>query len=469
MSRFLFLETLRRWEARLNPVPARAPVSVKRSGLGGVFRSALPQGVKETLTRVDHVEEALKRADGMALQRMAQTLAGIELASIWPILIETLKDIALFYGGSVVTGAAVGGAVGSLGAGVGAIPGAAAGAAAGVTLGTWLLAIFGLKSLIEEVKDSIVAAFTAYKDGFSLAWKADPHPEPMNHGLAGASHHVQPAASRFADGHVIVLTAILIGIVAWLTRGKGSRSEVLKEIENSSRLGPKVAAWVKENEAALKAHPGLKPKPAATGKATPERPAAADKAPEKPKRAAEPAKPKRMLLKKVPCFKTQKLPPGKWSEMDRQLADQEIGLNDMTVQEYLDGRKAFEDPSIRSRDRQIAKAARAKYETKLIRELKDMFIELGSSEREAKALALSESAKQMNTLAALHNPDLVAAGIDIIGGMGDREVNETIGRQWKSGRGKELTRIGELDAAAEAVPEHERSSTKMNGQMERCK
>lgn len=260
MSRFLFLESLRRWEVRLNPIPARAPLSVKRKGPGGVFRSALPQGVQKTLTRVDHVEEALKRADGLALQRMAQTLAGIEFSSIWPILIETLKDIALFYGGSVVTGAAVGGAVGSLGAGVGAIPGAAAGAAAGVTLGTWLLAIFGLKSLIEEVKDSIVAAFSAYKEGFSLAWKADPHPEPMNHGLAGASHHVLPAASRFADGHVIVLTAILIGIVAWLTRGKGSRTEVLKEIENSPRLGPKVAIWVKENEAALKVHPGLKQK-----------------------------------------------------------------------------------------------------------------------------------------------------------------------------------------------------------------
>ena len=468
MSRFLFLESLRRWEVRLNPIPARAPVSIKRKGSGGVFRSALPQGVQKTLTRVDHVEAALERADGLALQRMVHALAGIELSSIWPILIETLKDIALFYGGSVVTGAAVGGAVGSLGAGVGAIPGAAAGAAAGVTLGTWLLAIFGLKSLIEEVKDSIVAAFSAYKDGFGLAWKADPHPEPMNHGLKSASHHVLPAASRFADGHVIVMTAILIGIVAWLTRGKGARADVLKDIENSPRLGPKVATWVKMNEAALTVHPGLKAKPVATGRAILDKPPGTDKTSEKPKRAAEPAKPKRMPPTKVRCFNTQKLPPGKWPEMDRQLADQEVGLNDMTVQEYLDGRKAFEDPSIKSRNPTVAKAARAQFEDKLIRDLKDSLRTSGVSHSEAKRLAIEEAAKQMKTLAALHTPDLVAAGKDVIGGMGDKEVNETIGRQWKNGRGKELGRIGELDAAAEAVPERERSNTKMNGRLERC-
>ncbi len=30
------------------------------------------------------------------------------------------------------------------------------------------------------------------------------------------------------------------------------------------------------------------------------------------------------------------------SEMDRQLAGQERGLNDMTIQEYLDGRAAYQ-------------------------------------------------------------------------------------------------------------------------------
>ena len=50
---------------------------------------------------------------------------------------------------------------------------------------------------------------------------------------------------------------------------------------------------------------------------------------------------KAMKEKKVPCFKADNLPATKTPEFERQLAGQQAGLNEMTVQEYLDGRTAF--------------------------------------------------------------------------------------------------------------------------------
>lgn len=187
-----------------------------------------------------------------------------------------------------------------------------------------------------------------------------------------------------------------------------------------------------------------------------------------------PEEPKQPKIKtapeeKVPCFDPQKLPADKLPELDRQLAGQEKGINDMTAQEYLDGRKAFEDPNINSRDSKIAKDARDTYQKKLTTDLNRQFRAQGYSAQESKRLAQSAAKDQMSTLAALHNPDLVAGGKDIISDFGDTDVNSTIGRQWKGGKKSAPTRVDQLDAAAKAVPESERATTRMNGKLERCK
>jgi Novel toxin 15 len=67
----------------------------------------------------------------------------------------------------------------------------------------------------------------------------------------------------------------------------------------------------------------------------------------------------------------------------------------------------------------------------------------------------------MGTLTALHNPDRVVAGKDIIADFGDRGINSKIGAQWK-------TRAGNLDAAARQVALQDRAATKMNVKLERC-
>ncbi len=56
-----------------------------------------------------------------------------------------------------------------------------------------------------------------------------------------------------------------------------------------------------------------------------------------------------------------------------------------------------------------------------------------------------------------------------IADFGDGRVNSTIGWQWKNAKNGKKSRIGELDEAAANVPVGERSKTKMNGGLERCK
>jgi hypothetical protein len=167
-----------------------------------------------------------------------------------------------------------------------------------------------------------------------------------------------------------------------------------------------------------------------------------------------------MPEKKVPCFKGDGLPAAKHPEMDRQLAGQQGGLNNMTVQEYLDGRDRFKQFGRGSG--KPAADARAAYERKMVEDLRKQYRDAGMSPAEAKELANAEAAGRMKTLAALHNPDMVAAGDNAITGWGDRQVNSSLGSQWK-------TRVGKLDAEAAKVPAHLRSSTRMNVKLERCK
>jgi len=71
------------------------------------------------------------------------------------------------------------------------------------------------------------------------------------------------------------------------------------------------------------------------------------------------------------------------------------------------------------------------------------------------------AAEKMTTLAALHNPDMVAAGKDVVSDFGDSNINSRIGAQWRS-------RVGALDEAAQKVPEAARGSVKMNAKLVRC-
>lgn len=164
------------------------------------------------------------------------------------------------------------------------------------------------------------------------------------------------------------------------------------------------------------------------------------------------------------CFSTQKLPPSKHAELDRQLAGQQKGLNALTVQEYLSARSGF-DPA--GRDPNVARRARTSWRDKLMRERNQALREAGCDAAVAQDRAGAYASQQMRSLHALHNPDRIAGGRDVISDFGDGQVNSTIGRQWNMARHGELSRVQQLDSAALCVPEGRRADTRMNGLLTR--
>lgn len=143
-------------------------------------------------------------------------------------------------------------------------------------------------------------------------------------------------------------------------------------------------------------------------------------------------------------------------------AGQEAGINNMTVDEYIGGRAAFDCRKV-VRDPCVARKERTAYEAKLKNVLRQQYRKEGLGAKEADQKAAKMAAEKMRTLAALHNPDMVAGGKDVIGGFGDGNINKRIGAQWNRGQ-----RLAELDRAANAVPSSLRS-TPMNVRLERCK
>jgi hypothetical protein len=162
--------------------------------------------------------------------------------------------------------------------------------------------------------------------------------------------------------------------------------------------------------------------------------------------------------------------------MTTQLEQQQNGLNKMTVDEYLKNRKAYNDRKALTGsgrgDARVARDARKRYKSDQIDILRNQYAESKPelSNAEAKQLAQETVERQMRSLAALHGPDQVAGGANVIVGFGDSQVNSTIGGQWAGNvKGQSVSRVQMLDNAANAVPIFERATTTMNVKLERCK
>jgi hypothetical protein len=407
---------------------------------------------KSKMSRVQRVRAALRDSQDGAIQLLRQQLTGLDVSAIAATLVDAAQDVALIYGSSAVAGAFIGGAGGALIGGMGAVPGAAIGAATGIKAGTAILAFLGLKSLIEDLGGAIPQALQEYERGFDEAWG------PLPRSLSDSMHwqrsqgDVHAAASCFARGHALLVMAVLSALAAYLLRGAGNKALALRDIRASSRLGPKVAAWVEQHADDLARHPRLQPRQrAGAGGDSPPPPP-----PQRPRRGDEEPGRRPMPTHRVRCFSSDNLPRNKVPEFERQLAGQQTGLNDLTVDEYLQGREAFQ-----ARDPAVARAARAEYEQKLTRDLSLDLQSSGIARKSANVEAALQAAEKMKALAALHNPDLFSGGKDVIADFGDRQVNSSIGPQWRS-------RIDTLDQAALNIPESQRAATHMNARLSRC-
>ncbi|KGS15833.1 hypothetical protein ALP73_01309 [Pseudomonas coronafaciens pv. garcae] len=412
------------------------------------------------LRRISNIRTAFIRAEWQAARRLGRRFAAIDIASIINDLIDVVSQMAMIVAGSTLVGGAIGAGIGFGFFGIGALPSGAAGAAIGLEVSTWILAILGLASIAEFFVDGLPQIFDHYVRGIKVAWEGTRGEPGLNPFGGDDPQVVDRAAYHIAQGHEEVVILLLGAIVAYLTRGRGNASVLASEMQASSK-GAKLGQWMLQHEEALKRHPDLQnagPRRGALDK--PESPPP----PPPPNRRAdepEPKKPLGMAEHEVPCFNVSDKHLDRIPEFDRQLAGQEKGLNDLTVEEYLKGREAFKNGAA-LRDPIVAANARKLLGGKMEEQLLGKLIGENISPEQALILAKKMTEQKMATLAALHNPDLVAGGRDIISNLGDRRINSSIGPQWQS-------RIGSLDTAASQVPAAIQNITKINAKLKRCK
>ncbi|WP_223192173.1 polymorphic toxin type 15 domain-containing protein [Pseudoalteromonas piscicida] len=182
---------------------------------------------------------------------------------------------------------------------------------------------------------------------------------------------------------------------------------------------------------------------------------------------------KRMPQYNVPCFK--KNAKGTAVEYDRQLKGQMDGLNSMTVKQYLENRDAYKKIG-RKGTGKAQKAAREKFKKKLIDKYKLELQESGEYFGEEAVRKAEELAKRdMKTLNALHNPDMIAGGLDEVVDLGDASVNQSIGARWNkkgfdnSGKKTTLSRVELMDNEAEKALKALGPDAKLNMNLHRCK
>ncbi|MEB3900016.1 polymorphic toxin type 15 domain-containing protein [Pseudomonas putida] len=423
---------------------------------GAHFRTYLNEHVPSlalNLRRVDSVRSAFHQAEWKAAGLLRRRFADLDINSILDDLIAVATQMAMIVAGSVLTGAAIGAGVGAFAGGAGAIPGSIAGTAIGFQVSSWILGILGIASLAEFFVDGLPRIADYYLRGIGIAWEGTRGEEGLSAFSQDDPFAISQAAHFIALGHVEIIVLLLGAIVSYLTRGRGN-AQVLAQEMAASRKGTKLGQWMLKHEEGLKKRPDLQVPERRKGAIAepqtvqPNRPTGKDKEP-------SPGKPGSMPLHTVACFKADKLPASKHGEFERQLKGQQDGLNRLTVEEFLAN---VANPV--KRDPKVAKQAR---EDLYIHLRGRIYEELSKTmgPREARKLSEMQAKETMSTLAALHNPDLRAGGRDAISDFGDRQVNSSIGPQWKS-------RIGGLIRAAEEMAGTGSGSGFLNVKLHKC-
>lgn len=122
---------------------------------------------------------------------------------------------------------------------------------------------------------------------------------------------------------------------------------------------------------------------------------------------------------------------------DQQLKGQESGLNAISVEDWMKNRAAYE-----------AKGRGTAVPQQEVRDLyKKQLEDQGKTPEAIKA--------ELELLAALHEPDLVAGGFNVIGKLGSRYINSSIGSQWR-------TRVTRITEGVGKLKEDEKPKKRIN-------
>jgi hypothetical protein len=211
-----------------------------QSAMGATYRHggiahALPNG-----NRVARVRQALDDSRQAALQLLEQKYHALQIDAIAPHLVSACLDLGLLLGSRQVTNS--GRALLSHG-NTSDMP-------------RLLSAFWELMSIAPMLGPGVQTKLSDYEEAFNRAWGPRQPPASNSHRLMELS-----ATRNFAQGHVIAITALLTGIVAYAKRGPAAPSDMLMqlkpEISKSPRLGNAVMQWLEQNQAAILSHPLL--------------------------------------------------------------------------------------------------------------------------------------------------------------------------------------------------------------------
>jgi hypothetical protein len=330
----------------------------------------------------------------------------------------------------------------------------AAGAAMGLHVSTWILGVLGLTSIAEFFVEGLPRIGEYYLTGLNIAWKGPRGDDGLNPFSQDDPFAEDRAVHHIALGHVEVIVLLLGAIVEYLTRGRGNANVLAQEMRASSK-GARLGEWMLKHEEALKKRPDLQTTEPRRGALGPQEPASPANRPSRKDKDSPRDKPNAMPLHKVECFKADKMPASKIGEFERQLKGQEDGLNRLTVDEYLEN---IANPVKRSP--KAARQARKDLQDTLQERFQKEYLKTMSA-KSAREESMKKAKETMSNLAGLHNPDLGAGGKDIIADFGDRQVNSSIGPQWRP-------KIANLKKAAETVPSTLRVDTYLNVKLHKC-
>jgi hypothetical protein len=231
------------WSPRFtgtSSVSEHAGFSGVQTAMGG-FGS--PGGVTRALTgggRAARVRRALESSECDALQLLDQKFHSMRIDAIAPRLLSACLDLGLMLGSrQVMTSGNV-----------------LSGPADAANMPRLLAAYWGLKSIAPTLSTGIATRLSDYDDAFKNAW-GPRHPQATQ-----GDRLLEFAAARcFARGHVVAVTALLTGILAYTKRGNGTPAQLLKqlepEIQTSARLGAPFAQWLQQQHQEILAHPLL--------------------------------------------------------------------------------------------------------------------------------------------------------------------------------------------------------------------
>lgn len=162
--------------------------------------------------------------------------------------------------------------------------------------------------------------------------------------------------------------------------------------------------------------------------------------------------------KKIRCFK--KPEKSTEEEFERQLKDQEDGINNLSPDDLLKNIEKYRDFGRPAADAAARADVRSNELSTRTDALRDKYIAGGMGVAEAKSRAASDALSSMSGQDVLHTPDLRAGGDGTTKGLGDASANRSIGSQWGDGRADQLEQ--------EAKDAKKRGDKKMNVKLDKC-